>query len=176
MSEDDVAGILEEAASKNAMLARVLRHVQDKPVCPRSEDFHVALKHDERLVVRLQAEMPGEREIPIDTRWRNGAVEFTTKFRDVGITGRDQFVEDVDEADTVRVILYEHSQFDDEYRCPECGALSQDPDSRLVEAANEVRVTCPECDAAAVNSAPAPFDPADPYGEYRRSLKRRNHE
>ena len=33
--------------------------------------------------------------------------------------------------------------------------------------------TCPNCDAPAVNSAPAPFDPADPYGEYRRSLKRR---
>jgi len=33
--------------------------------------------------------------------------------------------------------------------------------------------TCPDCDAAAVNSAPAPFDPADPNGEYRRSLKRR---
>jgi H/ACA ribonucleoprotein complex subunit 3 len=33
---------------------------------------------------------------------------------------------------------------------------------------------CPECGAAAVNSAPAPFSPADPYGEYRRALKRRN--
>ncbi|MFD1634735.1 RNA-protein complex protein Nop10 [Haloplanus ruber] len=36
--------------------------------------------------------------------------------------------------------------------------------------------TCPECGAAAVNSAPAPFDPADPYGEYRRALKRRERE
>ncbi|MDS0258328.1 RNA-protein complex protein Nop10 [Haloarcula sp. S1CR25-12] len=33
--------------------------------------------------------------------------------------------------------------------------------------------TCPDCGAEAVNSAPAPFDPADPHGEYRRSLKRR---
>ena len=33
--------------------------------------------------------------------------------------------------------------------------------------------TCPDCGADAVNSAPAPFDPADPNGEYRRSLKRR---
>jgi len=33
--------------------------------------------------------------------------------------------------------------------------------------------TCPEGGADAVNSAPAPFDPADPHGEYRRSLKRR---
>ncbi|APW99836.1 H/ACA RNA-protein complex component Nop10p [Halobiforma lacisalsi AJ5] len=35
-------------------------------------------------------------------------------------------------------------------------------------------VDCPDCGADAVNSAPAPFDPEDPYGEYRRSLKRRN--
>jgi H/ACA ribonucleoprotein complex subunit 3 len=35
---------------------------------------------------------------------------------------------------------------------------------------------CPVCDAPAVNSAPAPFDPADPYGEYRRALKKRNRE
>ncbi|ELZ12792.1 RNA-protein complex protein Nop10 [Natrinema thermotolerans] len=34
--------------------------------------------------------------------------------------------------------------------------------------------TCPECGADAENSAPAPLDPADPHGEYRRSLKRRN--
>ena len=33
--------------------------------------------------------------------------------------------------------------------------------------------TCPDCGAEAVNSAPAPFDPADPYGKYRRALKRR---
>jgi H/ACA ribonucleoprotein complex subunit 3 len=32
---------------------------------------------------------------------------------------------------------------------------------------------CPDCGADAVNSAPAPFNPEDPYGEYRRALKRR---
>jgi H/ACA ribonucleoprotein complex subunit 3 len=32
---------------------------------------------------------------------------------------------------------------------------------------------CPACGAPAVNSAPAPFDPADRHGEYRRALKRR---
>jgi len=32
---------------------------------------------------------------------------------------------------------------------------------------------CPECGSEAVNSAPAPYDPTDRYGEYRRSLKRR---
>ena len=36
--------------------------------------------------------------------------------------------------------------------------------------------TCPDCGADAENSAPAPFDPADPHGEYRRSLKRRRRE
>jgi H/ACA ribonucleoprotein complex subunit 3 len=35
---------------------------------------------------------------------------------------------------------------------------------------------CPECGAEAVNSAPAPFSPEDPYGEFRRALKRRRHE
>ena len=34
--------------------------------------------------------------------------------------------------------------------------------------------TCPDCGAEAVNSAPAPFDPEDPYGEYRRAAKRRS--
>ncbi|MCU4926785.1 RNA-protein complex protein Nop10 [Halobacteria archaeon AArc-dxtr1] len=33
--------------------------------------------------------------------------------------------------------------------------------------------SCPECGEPAVNSAPAPFDPEDPHGEYRRALKRR---
>jgi H/ACA ribonucleoprotein complex subunit 3 len=36
--------------------------------------------------------------------------------------------------------------------------------------------TCPECGGEAVNSAPAPFNPEDPHGEYRRALKRRNRE
>lgn len=36
--------------------------------------------------------------------------------------------------------------------------------------------SCPECGGDAVNSAPAPFDPADRHGEYRRALKRRDRE
>lgn len=36
-----------------------------------------------------------------------------------------------------------------------------------------LRDTCPDCGADAGNSAPAPFDPADPYGEYRRRARRR---
>jgi H/ACA ribonucleoprotein complex subunit 3 len=35
---------------------------------------------------------------------------------------------------------------------------------------------CPACGAETVNSAPAPFSPEDPYGEYRRALKRRYRE
>lgn len=30
---------------------------------------------------------------------------------------------------------------------------------------------CPACGAEAVNASPAPFDPADPYGEYRRRAR-----
>ena len=33
--------------------------------------------------------------------------------------------------------------------------------------------TCPVCGADTENSAPAPFSPEDPYGRYRRALKRR---
>ena len=32
--------------------------------------------------------------------------------------------------------------------------------------------TCPVCGGTTENSAPAPFDPTDSYGEYRRRLKR----
>ena len=31
---------------------------------------------------------------------------------------------------------------------------------------------CSECGADAENSAPAPYNPEDPYGEYRRRAKR----
>jgi len=36
--------------------------------------------------------------------------------------------------------------------------------------------SCPACGAPTENSAPAPFSPEDPYGEYRRALKRRDRE
>ena len=36
--------------------------------------------------------------------------------------------------------------------------------------------TCPACGGETTNSAPAPFNPEDPYGEYRRALKRRARE
>ena len=32
---------------------------------------------------------------------------------------------------------------------------------------------CPDCGADAENSAPAPFNPSDPYGEYRRRARKR---
>ena len=34
--------------------------------------------------------------------------------------------------------------------------------------------SCPECGADAENSAPAPFNPEDPYGKYRRRARRRD--
>jgi H/ACA ribonucleoprotein complex subunit 3 len=34
--------------------------------------------------------------------------------------------------------------------------------------------SCPDCGASAINTAPAPFSPEDPNGEYRRALKDRN--
>ena len=33
--------------------------------------------------------------------------------------------------------------------------------------------TCPACGADAENSAPAPYNPEDPYGEYRRRARGR---
>lgn len=114
MTDSKVVALLEEAASENTMLARVLRHVQDKPVCPHPSDFYAALKHDRAVVVRLHGEMPGEREIPIDCRFRDGAVEFTTEFRDVGLTGRDQFIDDVRDATNVEVVHHRDSQFEND--------------------------------------------------------------
>jgi len=53
-----------------------------------------------------------------------------------------------------------------------CGEWEQSHDRPVYTLA----ATCPECGAETVNSAPAPFNPEDPYGEYRRALKRRNRE
>ncbi|WP_181686144.1 RNA-protein complex protein Nop10 [Halorhabdus salina] len=36
--------------------------------------------------------------------------------------------------------------------------------------------SCPACGEPTENTAPAPFSPEDPNGEYRRALKRRNRE
>lgn len=35
---------------------------------------------------------------------------------------------------------------------------------------------CPGCGGVTESSSPAPFNPHDPYGEYRRALKRREQE
>jgi H/ACA ribonucleoprotein complex subunit 3 len=35
---------------------------------------------------------------------------------------------------------------------------------------------CPDCGASTENSAPAPFSPEDPTGEYRRRAKRKRRE
>ncbi|WP_152040529.1 RNA-protein complex protein Nop10 [Salinigranum salinum] len=50
-----------------------------------------------------------------------------------------------------------------------CAAWREEHDRPVYTLAS----TCPRCGADAENSAPAPFDPDDPYGEYRRRLKRR---
>jgi H/ACA ribonucleoprotein complex subunit 3 len=46
----------------------------------------------------------------------------------------------------------------------------QDTHDRPVYTLSE---TCPDCGAEAKNSAPAPFNPEDPHGKYRRALKLR---
>ena len=52
--------------------------------------------------------------------------------------------------------------------------VCSDPDDTHERPVYTLGEQCPECGAQAVNSAPAPFSPTDPHGEYRRALKRRN--
>lgn len=108
---DDLVGILNEGANESTMVARVLRHVEDRPVCPRAEDFYATLKYDDQVVVRLRGDMPGETRLPIDCRYRNGAVEFCHEHRDIEIIGRDNFLEDVQDAVDVEVLHHRESQF-----------------------------------------------------------------
>jgi H/ACA ribonucleoprotein complex subunit 3 len=51
-----------------------------------------------------------------------------------------------------------------------------DPDGTHDRPVYTLSETCPACGGVAVNTAPAPFNPEDPYGEYRRALKRRHPE
>ena len=53
-----------------------------------------------------------------------------------------------------------------------CGAWETEHDRPVYSLGD----TCPECGNPTANSAPAPFSPEDPYGEYRRALKRRDHQ
>lgn len=39
-----------------------------------------------------------------------------------------------------------------------------------------LKVQCPKCGAATVNPLPPKYSPEDPYGKYRRELKRRQKE
>jgi H/ACA ribonucleoprotein complex subunit 3 len=48
-----------------------------------------------------------------------------------------------------------------------CSAWEREHDRPVYTLSKE----CPECGAPAVNSAPAPFNPEDPHGEYRRRAK-----
>ncbi|RQG97850.1 RNA-protein complex protein Nop10 [Natrarchaeobius chitinivorans] len=51
-----------------------------------------------------------------------------------------------------------------------CSAWREHHDRPVYSLSSE----CPDCGSETENSAPAPFDPNDPYGEYRRALKRRS--
>ncbi|WP_134668985.1 hypothetical protein [Halorussus marinus] len=106
MSED-LEAILEKAASENAMLARVRRHAEERPVEPRAEDVREAVE--------------------------------------------------------IEVRHHRDSQFAEAWTCPSCGGESTEPDSRIIDHANEVRVTCPQC--GAVDYIPQGTGPARPREE-----------
>jgi predicted RNA-binding Zn-ribbon protein involved in translation (DUF1610 family) len=142
---DDLVAILNKGADGNAMVARVLRHAEDRPVCPRPEDFWVALKYDPAVVVRLRAGLPGGFVLPVDCRHRDGDLEFTHEHRDLGCATRDRFIDDVRQAIEVEVLHHRDSQFGDPWTCANCGAESIDPESERVASRNVVRVTCPDC-------------------------------
>jgi len=51
-----------------------------------------------------------------------------------------------------------------------------DPDTPHERPVYTLQDTCPDCGGPTENSAPAPFDPTDRYGEYRRRARRRQRE
>jgi len=144
LPSEDLIEILNEGANENTMVARVLRHVEDRPVCPRPEDFYEAMKYDPAVVVRLHIS-PTRGSFAIDCRYRDGDVEYTHDFRDRGGVTKDAFVYDVRNADDVKVRYHADSQFGDGWVCYDCGEESFDPDGELIQSQNVVRVTCPEC-------------------------------
>ncbi len=147
MTNDDLVTLLRQGAKTDATLARVLRHVEDKPICPRPEDFLAALKYDPAVVVRLSEPLPEDSTVAIDCRYRDGNVEYTHEYRNRGDADREAFLYDVRDADRVEVRHHRNSQFGEGWTCPDCRKESFDPDSRFIESSNEVRVTCPDCGA-----------------------------
>jgi DNA-directed RNA polymerase subunit RPC12/RpoP len=156
MSENIVA-ILNEGADENAMVARVLRHVEDRPVAPRAEDFLAALKYDPAVVIRLRGPMADGEALDIDCRYRNGVVQYRHDYRQRGAASRKAFLFDVRTADDVEVLHHRDSQFGEGYTCADCGAESFDPDSEFIQSRNTVQVTCPAC--GAVDEVPRGTDP-----------------
>jgi predicted RNA-binding Zn-ribbon protein involved in translation (DUF1610 family) len=152
VSEGEVAEILSEGANESTMLARVFRHVEDRPVAPRAEDFYAALKYDPAIVVRIHW-----CQTAIDCRYRDGKVEYVHEFRDPGQATRQAFLFDARCADEIEVLAHTDSQFGEGYTCADCGEESFDPDSEFVTSRNTVRVTCPEC--GAVDEVPQGSDP-----------------
>lgn len=149
---EDLIDILNEGANENAMVARVLRHVEDRPVCPRPEDFFAALKFDPQVVVRVHW-----CQTPIDCRYRNGVVEYTHEHRETGQATREAFIFDVRCAEEIEVLHHHDSRFGEGYTCAECGEESFDPESERVASRNAVRVTCSHC--GAVDEVPQGTEP-----------------
>lgn len=49
--------------------------------------------------------------------------------------------------------------------------VCSDPDDAHDRPVYTLGSMCPACGAPTENSAPAPYSPADPYGEYRRQMR-----
>ncbi|WP_435175710.1 hypothetical protein [Halorussus sp. AFM4] len=156
MSEDLIA-ILNEGADESTMLARVLRHVEDRPVAPRAEDFLAALKYSPAIVIRLRAPTADGESLEIDCRYRNGVIQYRHDFRQRGAASREAFLYDVRTTDDIEVVHHRDSQFGEGYTCPDCGEESFNPESKFIQSRNMVQVTCPDC--GAVDEAPQGTNP-----------------
>lgn len=113
MSSTDIQSVLVAAADDSRHCQRVLRYHEGRHVCPQPMDFYEALRADSRVVVRVHGDLPGERDLPLDCRFRRSVVEFTHELRDVGFIARDQFLDDVRRAVEVEILHHDESQFDD---------------------------------------------------------------
>jgi len=164
LPSEGLVEVLNEGANESTMVARVLRHVEDRPVCPRPEDFYEALKYDCAVVVRLHGSSGEDGAIPIDCRYRNGTVEYVHEFRDRGQVTREAFLFDVRCADDVEVCYHADSQFGDGWICYDCGEECFDTESERIQSRNAVGGAGPEC--GAVDEVPQGSEsPREPCGD-----------
>ena len=126
---DELTEILSAAADTSSPCARVLRFHEDLHVAVRPRDFYDALKVDPAVVVRVEQ----EDVVPIDCRFRNGAVEFATEQLDQKVVGRNQFLDDVSDADEISVIHHAESQFKDAQQVCTDGGMAQDLREQQIE-------------------------------------------